>query len=233
MKTFEHYIVVGKPVYVNKEGSIKHAVEGLINGTSIWLAPVDDLQPVTKELTAEELNKIALNFGVLGWDLLLTEISNGGFSKEDVINILKQFAAQHKEQKQQSGKERQVYHLNCDKCGKTFWSQEAFPEPQLCFDCGKQKEPLPRQMIRDIAVIYENFLKDNDISKGTESILCLHALYAKIYDYIDQKQLAQQITNEEIEIEMDNRSWVTSWDRKIGRTMARWARDKSQNQKQK
>jgi hypothetical protein len=134
-----------------------------------------------EQMTAEELNKIALNFGVLGWDLLLTEVSNGAFSKEDVTDILKQYATQHKEQKQQSGKERQVYHLNCDKCGKTFWSQESFPEPQLCFDCDGSK----------------------------------------------------QITDEEIEIEMDNRSFVTSWDRTIGRTMAKWMRNKSQNQKQK
>ena len=30
---------------------------------------------------------------------------------------------------------RQNYHLNCDKCGKTYWSQEGFPKPQLCYDC--------------------------------------------------------------------------------------------------
>ena len=30
---------------------------------------------------------------------------------------------------------RQNYHLNCDKCGDTFWSQEGFPKPQLCYKC--------------------------------------------------------------------------------------------------
>ena len=30
---------------------------------------------------------------------------------------------------------RQLYHLNCDKCGATYWSQEGFPKPQLCSNC--------------------------------------------------------------------------------------------------
>ena len=30
---------------------------------------------------------------------------------------------------------RQLYHLNCDKCGATYWSQEGFPKPQLCINC--------------------------------------------------------------------------------------------------
>jgi hypothetical protein len=50
----------------------------------------------------------------------------------------------------------------------------------------QQKEPLPRQMIRDIAVIYENYLQEWHLTD--RDIVLLHALYAKIYDYIDQKQ---------------------------------------------
>jgi hypothetical protein len=180
MKTFENYIVVGKPVYVNKEGSIKHAVEGLINGISIWLAPTDDLQPVTKELTAD-LYMEALKFLK---DKNIDSLVDRGY----IARWMTDFATQLKETlpAQQSEKERQVYHLNCDKCGKTFWSQEAFPNPQVCFNCIQQKEPLPRQMIRDIAVIYENYLQEWHLTD--RDIVLLHALYAKIYDYIDQKQ---------------------------------------------
>jgi len=32
---------------------------------------------------------------------------------------------------------KQNYHLNCDKCGQTYWSNEGFPEPQLCYNCSK------------------------------------------------------------------------------------------------
>lgn len=33
----------------------------------------------------------------------------------------------------------QQYHLNCEKCGNTFWSKEAFPKPQLCEKCKNRK----------------------------------------------------------------------------------------------
>jgi hypothetical protein len=115
MKTKEHYIVVGKPVYVNKEGSIKHAVEGLINGTSIWLAPVDDLQPETKELTASDIFRYKIYPGnVKKWtgkecDLYIFTIEQ--------INEL--YAAQHKESEQKevevpaiSDKDIRKYLLN-------------------------------------------------------------------------------------------------------------------------
>ena len=29
----------------------------------------------------------------------------------------------------------QKYHLNCDRCGEPFWSNEAFPEPHICPTC--------------------------------------------------------------------------------------------------
>jgi len=32
----------------------------------------------------------------------------------------------------------QAYHLNCDVCGKTYWSISAFPEPQWCEKCVKE-----------------------------------------------------------------------------------------------
>ena len=28
-----------------------------------------------------------------------------------------------------------AYHLNCDICGKTFWSDEPFPIPHICPNC--------------------------------------------------------------------------------------------------
>jgi hypothetical protein len=29
----------------------------------------------------------------------------------------------------------QTYHLNCESCGDTFWSNAPFPTPQLCCYC--------------------------------------------------------------------------------------------------
>lgn len=30
---------------------------------------------------------------------------------------------------------KQQYRLNCTKCGKPFWCNQAFPEPQICPTC--------------------------------------------------------------------------------------------------
>jgi hypothetical protein len=29
----------------------------------------------------------------------------------------------------------QQYHLNCEKCGKPFWCNQRFPNPQICPSC--------------------------------------------------------------------------------------------------
>ena len=39
------------------------------------------------------------------------------------------------EQSQPEQDELQAYHLNCDTCGKPYWSINAFPKPQWCEKC--------------------------------------------------------------------------------------------------
>jgi hypothetical protein len=35
---------------------------------------------------------------------------------------------------------RLIYHLDCDKCGDSFWSNEAFPKPQHCYKCEQEQQ---------------------------------------------------------------------------------------------
>jgi hypothetical protein len=53
---------------------------------------------------------------------------------------------------------RQNYHLNCDKCGTPYWSQEAFPKHQLCFKCDESKSiSLPTDEEIDIKIKKDDF----------------------------------------------------------------------------
>jgi hypothetical protein len=42
-----------------------------------------------------------------------------------------------------------TYHLNCDKCGKPYWSEEGFLRPQLCEQCQQAKENQPQAKTLD------------------------------------------------------------------------------------
>jgi hypothetical protein len=64
--------------------------------------------------------------------------------------------------------------------------------------------------------------KNNPMANNYQPCANCHDLSEWELDTTQHKETLP--TDEEIEIEMDNRSFVTSWDRTIGRTMARWVR---------
>lgn len=43
---------------------------------------------------------------------------------------------------------KQEYHLDCDMCGGTFWSEEGFPAPQYCPACLRSQLKDAEEVIR-------------------------------------------------------------------------------------
>jgi acetyl-CoA carboxylase beta subunit len=86
---------------------------------------------------------------------------------------------------------RQNYHLNCDKCGKTYWSQEGFPKPQFCYDCSKQEKQTAEEEIINLLNKYTT----TSLSSLTDNYLnfCIDPMdYHKIAkEYASQKQQLQ------------------------------------------
>jgi hypothetical protein len=41
---------------------------------------------------------------------------------------------------QEQEDKRLIYHLNCEKCGDLFWSNEAFPKSQYCYKCEQEQQ---------------------------------------------------------------------------------------------
>ena len=65
-----------------------------------------------------------------------------------IIEAMEEYRQQsQKEQEEGVISNLQVYHLTCWNCGESFWSDKAFPEPQLCHSCEQEEEKPTDEMI--------------------------------------------------------------------------------------
>ena len=75
-----------------------------------------------------------------------------GITREDEIKEILEAMEEYRQQSQKEQEEGvisnlQVYHLTCWNCGESFWSDKAFPEPQLCHSCEQEEEKPTDEMI--------------------------------------------------------------------------------------